>query len=95
MLYTHLGRIVAVLVLLFGILLIVTGLGIANEWLLPYEAALTRYAPWARSSGEVITRGTYYVLFAIALGILTEISRSLRGITTEDTAQTAPKRPEN
>jgi hypothetical protein len=34
MLYTHLGRIVAVLLLLLGILLIVTGLGIANEWLL-------------------------------------------------------------
>jgi hypothetical protein len=84
MLYTHLGRIVVVLLLLLGILLIVTGLGIANEWLLPYEAALARYAPWARSAGEVITRGTYYVLFAIGLGILTEISRSIREVTTSD-----------
>jgi hypothetical protein len=78
MLYTHLGRIVAVLALIMGIGLIVGGLTIANEWLLPYEAALARYARWARSSGEVIDRGVYYVCFAIALGILTEISRSVR-----------------
>jgi hypothetical protein len=84
MLYTTLGRIVAVLVLILGILLIVTGLGIANEWLLPYEGALARYAPWARSASEVISRGTYYVLFAIGLGILTEISRSLREVTTSE-----------
>jgi hypothetical protein len=78
MLFTHLGRIVAVLALLFGILLFVCGLTIATGTVLPYEATLVRYAPWARSSGEVISRSLYVVLFAIALGILTEISRSVR-----------------
>jgi hypothetical protein len=80
MLYTHVGRIVVVLALIFGILEIVLGLAIANEMLLPYQAELARYAPWARSSGEVITRGIYYAVFAIALGILTEISRNVRGV---------------
>jgi hypothetical protein len=78
MLFTNLGRIVAVLALILGIGFIVFGLMIANGWLAPQEAALARYFGRARSVGAVIDRGVSMVLFSIALGILTEISRSVR-----------------
>jgi hypothetical protein len=57
MIFTHIGRIVAILALVFGVLKIAIGLTIATEILLPYEAALSRYAPGASSSGEVINKG--------------------------------------
>jgi hypothetical protein len=78
MFFTHLGRVVAVLVLVIGIWNVVGGLMVANDMWGPYEAALARYFPRAQSSGAVIDKGVYYVVFAIALGILTEISRSVR-----------------
>ena len=80
MLYTHLGRIVAVLSLVFGFLEIFIALAIVFGGNTPEQeaAALARYFPHRRSWGEVIDRGIYAVLFAIALGTLTEISRSVR-----------------
>lgn len=78
MLFTHLGRIVALLALVGGILYVVIGVSIATEILGPYEATLRTLFPRARSSGAVIDRGLYVVLFSIALGILTEISYALR-----------------
>ena len=78
MLFTHLGRIVALLALVGGILYVVIGVSIATEMLGPYQATLARYFPRARSSGAIIDRGIYVVLFSIALGILTEISYALR-----------------
>jgi hypothetical protein len=78
MLYTHLGRIVAVLALVIGILHLFMWWTIAFEMLLPYRDALARYAPWARSAGQVFDRAIFTVLFAIGLGILTEISRNVR-----------------
>jgi len=74
MLFTNLGRIVA-LALLTGILWVAAGLMIATGALTPEQAA--QVFPRARSSGAVVDRGAYMVLFAIALGILTEISRSV------------------
>jgi hypothetical protein len=81
MFFTHLGRVVAILALVAGIWSITLGVMIATESLGPYADALARYAPRKSSSGEVIDRGIYTVLFAIALGILTEISRSVRALT--------------
>jgi hypothetical protein len=78
MFFTHVGRIVAILAVLFGALRLVIGIMIANELMLPYEAALARYAPGASSSGEVIDKGIYMIIFGIALGIATEISYALR-----------------
>ena len=53
------------------------GLLIATGTVEPYEAALSRYTT-ASSSGEVIDKGIMVVVFAIVLGILTEIRRALR-----------------
>jgi hypothetical protein len=78
MIFTKLGRIVAVLALVLGILTLLMGVSIATGVVGPYDAALARYFGRARSSGAVIDRGIYAILFAIALGILTEISSSVR-----------------
>jgi hypothetical protein len=78
LIFTQLARIVAVLAFLFGIGNVIVGFSIATEQLAPREAALKRFAPWASSSGQVIDRGFYTILFAIGLGTLAEISLSLR-----------------
>jgi hypothetical protein len=83
MIFTHLGRIVALIALVGGILHVVIGVFIATEILEPYQAVLGQYYPPARSSSVIIDRGLYVVLFSIALGVMTEISYALR-------AQAAP-----
>jgi hypothetical protein len=89
MLYTTLGRIVAVFALVIGIWHIVGWAGFVFGGNTPDQlaAALARYFPNRRSLGEVIDRGIYIILFAIGLGILTEISRNVR------TASQAATRP--
>jgi len=77
MLFTNLGRIVAFLALLSGIFWVAGGLMIATGALGPEQAVLARYFGKS-TTGAVIDRGAYLILFAIALGILTEISRSVR-----------------
>jgi hypothetical protein len=77
MVFTNLGRIVAFLALLSGILWVAGGLMIATGALAPEQAALATFFG-KRSTGAVIDRGFYMILFSIALGILTEISRSVR-----------------
>jgi hypothetical protein len=77
MFFTILGRIVAVFALLIGIWNIVGGLMIATGSLAPEAAALARYFPGKSSSGEVVNFGFYLAIFSVALGILTEISRSV------------------
>jgi hypothetical protein len=77
MFFTHLGRVIAILVLVLGVMRIILGVLIANEFIGPYEAALARYTR-ASSSGEVIDTGIYAVLFGVAFGILTEIRYALR-----------------
>jgi hypothetical protein len=76
MLYTHLGRIVAALALLFGILWLSVG-----AWMLyvaqsvePLDAQLQM----ANVFDRTIYPGIQTVLIAIALGVLTEISRSVQ-----------------
>ena len=78
MLYTNLGRIVAVLAMVIGIWHIASGLMIATGGLAPEEFFLKRYFPGKSTTGAVIDHGMYIILFAIALGILTEISRCVR-----------------
>ncbi|MBX5132541.1 hypothetical protein HJB80_07675 [Rhizobium lentis] len=79
MIFTKLARIVAWLALILGASQMLIGFAIAAEALGPYEQALARYAPGAANSGAVIDRGLYVLIFAIALGALAEISRSVRG----------------
>jgi hypothetical protein len=78
MIFTNLARIVAWLALVFGALRLAVGYGIATRSLGEYGAALARYAPDASSSGEVIDRAIYVIIFAIALGTLAEISFNVR-----------------
>ena len=77
MFFTHLGRVIAVLVLIGAIFSIVPALLIASEVMGPYQETLARYFPGKSSTGQVIDRGMYYLAFSIALGILTEISYAL------------------
>ena len=77
MMFTHLGRIVAFFMLLMGIWYVAGGLMIATGALAPEQAVLARYFN-KPTTGAVIDRGIYVALLAIALGILTEISSSVR-----------------
>ena len=78
--FTHLGRVVAILVLIVGISNITSGLLIAFGVMGPYQEALATFYPGRSSTGQVIDRGVYYLAFSIALGVLTEISYSLRSL---------------
>lgn len=80
MFFTHLGRVIAILVLIGATLNIIFALLVANEVIGPYQEALARYFPRKSSTGEVIDRGQYWVAVGVAFGILTEISYSLRSI---------------
>ena len=75
MFFTRLGRIVAVLALIFGIWNVYGGVVIATGLLTP-EEALARYFP-SKSSIDTVIDGIYVVIFGIALGILTEIRYAL------------------
>jgi hypothetical protein len=86
MFFTHLGRVVAILALVFGILEIVVGVmsetGMMVLLHFPDTSAPGSGVPYSSSqSGQVIEWGIYTVLLAIALGILTEISRSVRALS--------------
>jgi len=95
MLYTNLGRVVAVLALIVGVLFIAVGLmGITAYWNdtvlmhFPGTSPELAHSPSRQQAGWYFDRGLYTVLFAIALGILTEISRNVRANTA--TANEAP-----
>jgi len=75
MIFTKLITIAACIVLVGSVLRIITGLGIATEFLGPYEEALRRYGGTAASSGAIIDRGVYGFLAALMLGTLGEISK--------------------
>jgi hypothetical protein len=75
--FSHVARVIAVLALVFGALQVLMGLSIANEWLGLSAADLGRYTT-AATTGEVINRGTYLILGAVALGTLAEIGLANR-----------------
>lgn len=79
MLFTHLGRIAAYLALIVGCTELLVGLGVAFEFIM--EPTPGRYLG-SRTPGQAIDRGTLVILFAIILGILTELSRSLRVLSS-------------
>jgi hypothetical protein len=76
MIFTKLGRAVALIALVGGILYVISGVSIAAGLLGPEQAALAHLR--VRSLGVLFDRGINGVLFSIALGILTEISFSVR-----------------
>lgn len=74
MVFTALGRIVAILASLFGCLRIGMGFGGAiSENSVAFAA---RYLGTA-NTGEAITQGFYLLVFGILVGVLTDISRLL------------------
>jgi hypothetical protein len=75
----------APLALVIGISQILIWAGIVYGGNTPDQLAfaLKRYFPRRQSWGEVIDTGVYTVIFAIALGILTEISRNVRANRTK------------
>ncbi|RWE83475.1 MAG: hypothetical protein E5W28_01910 [Mesorhizobium sp.] len=77
MFFLKASRIFAILVLIAGVIKLAIGFTIATEVLLPYELALERYAPNAKSSGELIDKGLLRLLIAFALGALSEIGLAL------------------
>jgi hypothetical protein len=77
MFFSHVARIIAVLALVLGILQVLMGFSIANEWMGLSVADLGRYTT-AATTGEVINRGTYLILGAVALGTLAEVGLANR-----------------
>ena len=77
MFFSHVARVVAVLALVFGALQVLIGFSIANEWMGMSAADLGRYTT-AATTGELINRGAYKILGAVALGTLAEIGLANR-----------------
>jgi ABC-type amino acid transport system permease subunit len=76
MFFTWVGTIAAWVALVFGALRIATGLYVAFNRNTP-DFEPSRYLG-SGTSGHAIDQGIMVILFAIALGTLTEISRSIR-----------------
>lgn len=72
MIFTKAGREIAWLAVAFGGLRIALGFGLAGG-----NAEAARLYLGSATTGEAIDQGLMLVVFGIALGILTEISRSV------------------
>lgn len=75
--FSNISRILATLALVLGLFRLGLGFAIATGVIGPYEQALARYTT-SSSSGEVIDQAAFVIVFALALGTLAEIGRSLR-----------------
>jgi hypothetical protein len=75
--FSHVARVVAILGPVMGIIEVLMGLSIANEWGGLSATNLGRYTG-AATTGELIGRGIYKILAAVALGTLAEIGLASR-----------------
>ena len=74
MFFTNSGRVVAVVALALGALQFALGLGVATGAILePSPGAVLG----TKTRGQAIDKGMYTMLFAIVVGILTDISTSV------------------
>jgi hypothetical protein len=81
MFFTYASRILSILLLLIGTFLILTAVAIVSGYTgLSYEEALARYLPASKTTGEAIDKGSLYILIAVALGTLSEMSFVLRSM---------------
>jgi hypothetical protein len=87
MLFSHLARIAAWLVLIYGVVSIVAGFGFATWG--PQESFL-HYFP-GRSTGQMVDQGIYWTLVGIAFGTVAEISFAIRRMTKEADASVEPR----
>lgn len=95
MLFSHGARVIAILGVILGALRVLMGLSIAFGWggLSPDD--LSRYTT-AATTGEVIDKGIYTILAAVALGTLAEIGLAKRGqgaISSLENSATPPSLP--
>ena len=77
MFFSHVARVVAILVLVVGASQVLMGLTIANEWAGISRNDLSEYTT-AATTGELIDRGIHRILIAVALGTLAEIGLAIR-----------------
>ncbi len=77
--FAHGARVIAVLGLILGVLRLLMGLAIVNEWGGLSRDDLGRYST-AATTGQVIDQGLYVILGAVALGTLAEIGLAIRKI---------------
>jgi len=78
MFFTRMTWVAAFAALVFGVLQILIGVGIAQGMIGPLEEVASRYG--SLPTGTHIEQGVYKILFAIALGTLAEISFAARRI---------------
>ncbi len=78
MVFSHIARIVAAIMLVIGIGMVSGAFYITTGALGPPQEAVQQYWP-GKTTGQVIDRGIYLVFIAIALGTLAEISFAVRG----------------
>jgi hypothetical protein len=76
MIFSRLARIAAVVVLLMGVGEVAMGFVLVDGWS-KGEVDLSRYTT-AKTTGELIDRGIYKILIALALGTLAEIGLAIR-----------------
>lgn len=73
MFFTRVGYVVAWLAFVAGAFSIIMGIGLAiND-----DAALTARYLGRKNTGQSIDRGTYTLIFGIALGVLCEIGKHI------------------
>jgi hypothetical protein len=72
--FTNLGVLVARFILIIGIIQLAMGISVATGILVEPEPG--RYLG-SNTSGQAIDKSLYYLFFAICLGVLTDISKSV------------------
>lgn len=82
MFFTKAARLVAWLIFIPSALRHIMAWSIALEWVGPYQWAIDRYLG-GEQSGPVMTKTLLYVVAAVALGTLAEISRHLHNAKAE------------
>ena len=74
MFFTRVGRIIAYLALVLGVLR--TAMGFVGASTSDYQAFAQRYLG-TETTGEAINQGMIMILIAVVVGVLTDISRSV------------------
>ncbi len=89
--FTSIARVVSVLIFLVGLARAAIGLAIASGSIIePEPGAYLGNS----TTGEAIDRGILYMLIAVFLGVLAEISHSLRKARTHEATTSTPETAE-
>ena len=91
MFFTKLGRVIATLAVVVGLLQLVMGIILAAQDPEAGKLASMRYTE-VKSAGLLIDQSLYICVFAVVLGTLVEISVSLRRLTSNITSHSDSSR---